>query len=49
MPAGDPVLGGGLGDRQLHGHDLKNSDASSGHAGDCSPTPGRRPPGEGLV
>ena len=42
MPAGEPVLGSSRGHRQLLGHDLKNSNASSGHARDCSPTPGRR-------
>jgi len=46
MPAGDPVLGCSRGNRQLLGHDLKNGDASSGHARDCSPTPGRRAPGD---
>src|SRR4051794_8678329 len=42
VPAGDPILGGSRADRQLLGRDLKNGDASSGHASDCSPTPGRR-------
>ncbi len=46
MPAGDPVLGRSRGHRQLLGHDLKNGDASSGHARDCSPTPGRHAPGD---
>ncbi len=46
MPAGDPVLGGSRSDRQLLGNDLKNSDMSSGHAPDCSPTPGRTAPGD---
>ena len=46
MPAGDPVLGCSRGNRQLLGHDLKNSDASSGHARDCQPTPGRSAPGD---
>ena len=42
MPTGDPVLGSSRGHRQLLGDDLKNSDTSLGHAGDCSPAPGRR-------
>ena len=46
MPAGEPLLGCSRGDRQLLGHDLKNGDASSGHARDCSPTPGRHAPGD---
>ena len=46
MPTGNPVLGCSRGNRQLLGHDLKNSDASSGHARDCSPTPGRCTPGD---
>jgi len=41
MPAGDPVLGSSRSDRQLLRNDLKNSNASSGHARDCSPTPGQ--------
>jgi hypothetical protein len=46
MPAGDPVLGGSCGNGQLLGNDLKDSNASSGHARDCSPTPGQAAPGD---
>ena len=46
MPAGEPVLGGGSGHGQLLGNDLENSDTGSGHARDCSPTPGQRTPGD---
>ena len=46
MPAGEPVLGSSRGDRQLLRHDLKDSNASSGHARDRQPTPGRRAPGD---
>src|SRR4051794_36559151 len=44
MPAGDPVLPRGPGDRQLVGDDLKNGDPGTGHAPDCSPAPGRCAP-----
>src|ERR1700693_5936476 len=46
MPAGDPVLGSSRRHRQLLGNDLKYSDMSSGHARDCSPTPGQHAPGD---
>jgi len=46
MPAGEPVLGSSRGDRQLLRHDLKNSNASSGHARDCQPTPGQARTGD---
>jgi hypothetical protein len=46
MPTGDPVLGCGLGCRQLLGNDLENGDAGSGHARDGSPTPGQAAPGD---
>ena len=39
MPAGDPVLGSSRGDRQLLRNDLKDSNASSGHARDSSAHP----------
>ena len=44
MPAGDPVLGNSRGDRQLLRNDVKDSNASSGHARDCPATPGRARP-----
>jgi hypothetical protein len=46
VPTGDPVLGCSIGDRQLLGHHLEDSNASSGHARDCSPTPERRAPSD---
>ena len=46
MPAGDPVLGSGSGDRQLLGNDLEDSNTRSGHARDCPPTPGQAAPGD---
>ena len=46
MAARDPVLGSSRGDRQLLRNDLKDSNASSGHARDRSPTPGQAAPGD---
>src|ERR1700677_5029483 len=46
MPTGDPVLGSSRGDRQLLRNDLKDSNASSGHARDCRPTAGQAAPGD---
>jgi hypothetical protein len=47
MPTGEPVLGSGLGDGQLLGDDLENSNAGTGHALRLSArprTPQRRSP-----
>jgi hypothetical protein len=39
MPAGEPVLGSGLGDRQLLGDNFENSNASTGHPRTLAPSP----------
>ena len=39
MPAGEPVLGSGLGDRQLLGDDLEDSNASTRHPRTVRPPP----------
>ena len=46
MPAGEPALGSSSSNRRLLGNDLKDSDASSGHARDCQPTPGQARTGD---
>ena len=46
MPAGEPVLGSGLGDRQLLGDNFENSNTSTGHARDSRPPPGHTHTGD---
>jgi hypothetical protein len=46
MPAGEPILNRGSGRGQPLGNDQENSDTGTGHARDCSPTPGQTAPGD---
>ena len=39
MPTGEPVLGSGLGDRQLLGDDFEDGNTSTGHAPRLSAAP----------